>query len=560
MKTPNVNRGNQYARDVMDDKIPACKWIKLACKYHLAELEKSKSKRHPFYFDRSAAERALEFKQLFPHAKGKWAKTGETILLQPWQCFFWANVFGWKVRKTKRRRYRRALLFVPRKNGKSLDAATTGLYMLAADGEHGAEIYSGATTEEQAWQVFRPAKILAAAVPDFVDHFGVGVNASNINIVDTNSRFEAVIGNPGDGGSPSCAIIDEYHEHDNDDLFDTMETGMLAREQPLLVVITTAGVNLAGPCYLLQLDLQKSLEGVIEQTDTFGMIYTIDKDDDWKDINSLKKANPNFGVSVDADILLSRLQTAIGNARKQAVFKTKHLNVWVGARNVFFNIERWNQSCNKLLHPNLFEENRCWIGLDLSSKVDIAALRIVFELGENRYASFGKYYLPEAAIENGVNDHYAGWMRDGWLTITDGEIIDFNVIKEDIIDLCTVFDVEEVCYDPFQATKLVTELMDEGIPVVEIRPTVLNFSEPMKEMDGLIRSKKILHNGDPVYTWMLSNTVAKVDAKDNVYPRKERAENKIDGVISEIMVFNRILSEDPDNLDDILDDPLRADL
>jgi phage terminase large subunit-like protein len=215
----------------------------------------------------------------------------------------------------------------------------------------------------------------------------------------------------------------------------------------------------------------------------------------------------------------------------------------VGARDAYFNVERWRSCADSKLKLADFEGQSCYIGLDLASKVDIAALEVLIPLGMGEYVRFGKYYLPEAAIENGVNEHYQGWMRDGLLTITDGEIIDFNVIKEDIVELTTMFQVEEVAYDPFQATMLVTELMNEGVPVVEMRPTVLNFSEPMKYLDAVIRSKTIQHNDDPIMTWMISNVVAKTDAKDNVYPRKERDENKIDGVIALIMALSRCMND-----------------
>jgi len=197
------------------------------------------------------------------------------------------------------------------------------------------------------------------------------------------------------------------------------------------------------------------------------------------------------------------------------------------------------------------------LGLDLASKVDIAALEILFPIDDQDYVRFGRYYLPEATVEQTANEHYGGWMRDGRLIVTEGEIIDFNRIKDDILELCSQFHVEEVAYDPHQATMLVTELMTEGVPVVEMRPTVLNFSEPMKTLDALIRAKQIRHDDDPVMTWMVSNVVAREDAKENVYPRKERAENKIDGVVALIMALGRAMNADPgENIDDFLNDPI----
>ena len=558
MKYKGTKKGHKYAVDVVAGKVVACKWIVLACQKYLDDLKKSSKRNFKYEFDEKAAERVLMFKQMMPHTKGKWAQQRLTLKLEPWQCFFNMNIFGWKSKKTGLRRYRKALLIVPRKNGKSAEAATTGLYMLSSDDEYGAEVYSGATTEKQAWEVFRPAKLMATRAEGFIEATGVEVNASNINILENGSRFEPIIGNPGDGQSPSCAIIDEYHEHKDDKVLDTMETGMGAREQPLMLVITTAGDNIAGPCYQMQIDAQKALEGVIESEQTFALIYTVDKGDDWASVESLKKANPNFGVSVSEEFLLARLQDAKNNARKQSVYKTKHLNIWVGSRDAFFNIERWNESADNTLKIEDFYGKKAYIGMDLASKVDIAAVEILID-NDGELVRFGKYYLPESALESTASDHYAGWAKDGWLTITDGEIIDFSEIEQDILDLCSHFQVDQLAYDPFQATMLATRLMAEGVPIIELGATVKNFSEPMKQLDGLVRSRQIAHNGDPVMTWMMSNVVAKVDAKDNVFPRKEKDEYKIDGPVALIMALNRQMNDDIGSLDSFLDNPLSVD-
>jgi len=558
MKYKGTKKGHKYAVDVVAGKVVACKWIVLACQKYLDDLKKSTKRNFPYTFDEKAAERVLMFKQMMPHTKGKWAQQKLTLKLEPWQCFFNMNIFGWKSKKTGLRRYRKALLIVPRKNGKSAEAATTGLYMLSSDDEYGAEVYSGATTEKQAWEVFRPAKLMAARADGFMEATGVEVNASNINILENGSRFEPIIGNPGDGQSPSCAIIDEYHEHKDDKVLDTMETGMGAREQPLMLVITTAGDNIAGPCYQMQIDAQKALDGVIESDQTFALIYTIDKGDEWASVDSLKKANPNFGVSVSEEFLLARLQDAKNNARKQSVYKTKHLNIWVGSRDAFFNIERWNESADSTLKIEDFYGKKAYLAMDLASKVDIAAIEILID-NDGELVRFGKYYLPEAALESTASDHYAGWAKDGWLTITDGEIIDFAEIEADILDLCGKFQVDQLAYDPFQATMLATRLMAEGVPIIEIGATVKNFSEPMKQLDGLVRSRQITHNADPVMTWMMSNVVAKVDAKDNVFPRKEKDEYKIDGPVALIMALNRQMNDDVGSLDSFLDDPISVD-
>lgn len=538
----HVQKAERYARGVINGDILAGEFIRLACVNHIEDLGRQSSHNFPYYFKDHSANRVCKFIESFDHVKGKWAAHGEALKLEDWQCFFICCVFGWLKKSNNLRRYRVAELYVPRKNGKSFLASAIGLYMLTADGEHGAEVYSGATTEKQAWEVFKPAKLMAQKKQEFLDHYDVTVNASNICIFETGAKFEPLIGNPGDGSSPSCAIIDEYHEHKDDRLLDTMITGMGAREQPLALVITTAGDNIAGPCYAAQLESQKRLTGAISESEIFSLIYTIDAGDDWTTVDALKKANPNYGVSVSAEFLQARLNEALTNARKQATYKTKHLNVWVGSRNAYFNLQRWTSTNNPDLKLEDFLGMPCYMGLDLASRVDIAAISLLFPLENGDFARFGRYFLPETAIENSGNEHYRGWAIDGWLTITDGEIIDFNEIKTEILEMCTKFEAIELAFDPFQATMLITELMNEGVNVVEVRPTVLNFSEPMKTLDGLIRAGKIQHNADPVYSWMLSNVTAKMDKKENVYPNKESEGNKIDGVVSDLMALNRAIA------------------
>lgn len=556
-KFPHVDLALQYAKAVVAKKIPACKWVRLACKRHISDLAKAKKRTFAYRFDAEKAEKVCKFIELLPHTKGQWAAKSEKLRLEAWQCFKTSCLFGWVRKQDNLRRFRRALILEPRKNAKSTWAAGVGLYMLTADGEHGAEVYSGATTEKQAWEVFRPARLMALKTPALLSAYGLTINASNLHIIGNSSRFEPIIGKPGDGASPSCSIVDEYHEHDTDDLLDTMETGMGAREQPLSLIITTAGDNLAGPCYATMQEAQKMLEGVTPNEELFALIFTIDPTDDWTSDLALRKANPNYDVSVSGEFLRARQREAVNNARKAGTFKTKHLNMWVQSRSAYFNIQRWMESAVPGIKLEDFAKQPCRIGMDLAAKVDIAALEIIFRLADCtcetakaleakgfEYARFGKYFLPEATIEQGENEHYRGWTNcpEAWITPHDGEMIDYVDIRDTVIEMTGQFQVLEVAYDPHQAMMMVSELMTKGIPVIEVRPLVLNFSEPMKQMDGLIRSKKTAHNGDPVYTWMLSNVVAKPDAKDNVYPRKDRDENKIDGPVAHMMALARYLS------------------
>jgi len=542
-----VGTATGYAQAVVKGKIAACKWVKLACKKHLDELKASRRRVFPYYFDPDAANKVCTFLSLMPHTKGKWARKRETITLEPWQCFAFCVLFGWKIKKNDRRRYRKAYFAVPRKNGKSIIGSGIGLFMFAADGEFGAEVYSGATTEAQAWEVFRPAKQMLERTPQLQEALGAEVWAKALLSPADGSRFEPVIGKPGDGASPSCAIVDEYHEHDTSELVDTMETGMGAREQPLLLMITTAGFNIAGPCFDQEQDAKKVLEGVLDDPELFALIYTIDEGDDWTSPAVLRKANPNFGISVDEDFLLAQQRQATQSASKQTRFKTKHLNIWCSAKSAWLNMLEWNKCADLTLRPEQFRGERCYITLDLASRSDVCVIMLMFvrELeGKQHFYLFGHYYLPEHAIENDPKNSnaYRKWVIEGFLQQHDGAEIDFDLIEEDTLALIGHYGPEEVVFDPFRAAQLEQRLTKRGITAVEVGQTVKNLSLPMKEFESAIKAGRVHHDGNPLLTWMASNVVAKLDAKDNIYPRKEKPEQKIDGIVATIMGVARAIS------------------
>lgn len=546
MASPLVNAANKYARDVVAGKVVAGKYVRLAAKRHLDDLAKSKDKAFPFYFDADAAERACAFIELLPHSKGKWARDGLRLVLSPWQCFIVAVLFGWMRRKNRFRRFRELYAEIPRKNGKSQLGAGIGLYMLIADEEYGAEIYSGATTEKQAWEVFGPARQMIARTPGLQKAAGVEVWAKALAIPLDGSKFEPIIGKPGDGSSPSCALIDEFHEHDTPDLIDTMQTGMGAREQPLTAIITTAGYNLGGPCFDKHTEVKRVLDGLIENDELFGIIFSIDEADDWADPKSLIKANPNYGVSLDGDFLLAQQRRATMNPIEQNRFKTKHLNVWCSARNAWMNMQQYNMLADASLSLDEFEGEESWFVLDLASKNDICAFIQLFKRrlnGLDHYYAFGRYYLPTDAIEENKSNQalYRKWVIQGHLIATEGAEIDFDVIREDVKQLGTRFDVQEVAYDPWRATQLAHQLAKDGATVVEFRQTVQNMSPAMKEVMAAVKGGRFHHDGNPCLAWMFSNVTAKEDAKENIYPRKEKPEQKIDGPVAVIMAVGRAM-------------------
>ncbi len=542
-----AERANQYAEDVRDGKVPACLLVKLACARHLADIVASVGDDYLYRFDHAAANKVCGFVELMPHIKGKWAARHEKIRLENWQCFMIAVPFGWLRKADGFRRFRRVYVEVPRKNAKSTVTAALGNYMFAFDDEHGAEVYSGAGSEKQAWEVFGPARLMAMGTPAFMKKFGVDANAKNLSITATASKFEAIIGKPGDGGSPSFSITDEYHEHATAEQYDTMVTGMGAREQPMAWVITTAGSDTAGPCYALRAELVDVLEGKVTNDEMFGLVYGIDDGDDWSDPSIVQKANPNLGVSVFGDYLLSQQRDAVNEPRKQSTFKTKHLNVWVTAASPFFNSEQWSRLGDESLSREDFAGEACYKGLDLASKLDLSASVDVFErtVGDvQHYYVFAKCYCPEERTRAPENRHYAGWATEGHLITTPGNVTDYDYIERSLIEDAEVFRIVSLGFDPWHGTQLATHLTAEGIECVEVPQTAKNLSDPMKWIQALIVDGRIHHDGNPVMAWGIGNVTAQVDRNDNVFPRKEKAANKIDPAVALIIAMSRAVDSE----------------
>lgn len=452
-------------------------------------------------------------------------------------------------KKTGLRRFREVYEEIARKNAKSTQAAGIAIDMFCIDGEFGAEVYTGATSEKQAYEVFRPAKLMIQRTPALMKKAGIAVNVSNMHRPSDGSRFEPLIGKPGDGSSPHCAVVDEFHEHDTSELYDTMDTGMGARDQPLMLVITTAGDNIEGPCYDMRDRVIEMLEGVVEDERLLGFIFTIDKDDDWKDPAILIKANPNIGVSVDYEYLVNQQKKAINRVSFQNRFKTKHLNVWVQSMDSYFNIEDWNKCYDPALKLDDFLNQPFLACLDLASKIDICAyVKLFWKVIEGKihyYCIAPTFYLPRETIE--FNDSkrqaelYQKWVNQGFITEYDGAEIDFNIIVHDVLEDADKYALTEIPHDEWGAFQIAAEFTNQGYTPVKIPKTTKVFSPAMKELDAAIRGGRFHHDGNPVMRWMIGNVVAKVDANENVFPRKEKAHKKIDGAVATFMGINRVL-------------------
>ncbi|AHG63178.1 terminase large subunit [Advenella mimigardefordensis] len=556
-KHPAVEQAHKFARDVLAGKIPACRYVALACQRHFDDLDKSKDPEYLYWFDEKEAQRRIALMELLPFVKGEWGFKRQLVTLEPWQKFGIACTFGWKRRSDNMRRFRESYWEVNRKNGKSVIAAAVGIVMFCADGEYGAEVYSGATTEKQAWEVFRPAKSMIKRTPLLMDAAGIEVNASNMNRPSDGSRFEPIIGNPGDGASPSCSIVDEYHEHDSDDLYTTMLTGMGARKQPLMFIITTAGANIEGPCYDKRREVVEMLEGTVPNDELFGWIWTIDESDDWRDPAVLAKANPNLGVSVYENYLISQQQRAIKQARFTNTFKTKHLGVWVTAKSGFFNVSDWESLKDTTLTLEQFDSQPCVLGFDLARKLDMNSMARLFWRdidGKRHYYSVApKFWVPEDTIFDNENqrmaERFQKWVNTGHLTPTDGAEVDYRDILEEAKEANRLNPVQVSPIDPHGATNLSHQLDDEGLAPVTITQNYTNLSDPMKELEAAIASGRFHHDGNPIMTWCIGNVIGKFlpGNDDVVRPIKQGNDNKIDGAVALIMAVGQIMTAQEDD-------------
>lgn len=575
MSNRYVEAAEAYSRAVVAGEIPVCKWTRLAVERQLADLAREPGPDWPWVFSAEAAERPCAFIELLPHIKGKWARERRLIELELWQCWILTTVFGWVHRETGLRRYREGYVEVPRKNAKSTLSSGLGLFMLAADGEHGAEVYSAATTRDQARIVFDDARAMAERTPDLRTWLGVAIMQHSLTVAHTASKFTplAAEGSTLDGLNVHFAVIDELHAHKTRAVHDVIDTARGAREQSLLWNITTAGTDRSGICYERRTHVTKLLDGVIEDPAMFGVIYTIDDGDDPFQPTSWAKANPNWNKSVLPDDMQAAARKAEAMPSALSNFLTKRLNVWVSGESPWMDMRAWERCADTSLRDlstYAGQGIKVWAGLDLAQKKDFAALVVVFEhefersvgtvfdptkraddsahyqrqrVVDRKWSVHTRLYLNELAIQESGNAHLSGWARQGYVTVTDGDITDFDVVADDMRQLCHDFDVQEIAFDPALSMYFAGKLIEEGLPLVEITQRSLFFTPPLIQVENLVLEKKLAHDGNPVMGWMVSNLVVK-ESKFNELksPTKERPENKIDGPIAMLMALGRALA------------------
>lgn len=530
----------RYVEDVLAGRQVACKWVRLACERHVRDLETGAER--GLWFDARAAQVVIAFFSLLKHSKGEWA--GRPVVLEPWQQFVLANIFGWK-RADGTRRFRTAILEVARKNGKTTMAAGVGLYLLVADGEPGAEVYSAATKRDQARLSHSEATRMAKASPQLRRE--VRIFKDNIHIPDTASKFEPLGADSDtmDGLNVHGAIVDEIHAHKSRDTWDLLETATGARRQPLMFGISTSGFDRQSLFFSQHEYTEKVLQGVVEDDSWFGICFTIDEEDDWQDEGVWVKANPNLGVSKKWDDMRRKAARAREMPSAQNAFQRLELDIWTHAETKWVNLEHW-RACGKAVDANGLRGRTCYGGLDLSSNTDTSALVLMFppQTEEDDYVVLCRFWIPEESMHERVRRDrvpYDVWVRQGFMTATPGNVIDYEWILDQIYEDANMFDIQELAFDRWGATKIQTELMElfgEEF-LVGFGQGFVSMSAPMKELEKLILGHRVAHGNNPVLTWMADNLVAREDPAGNIKPDKEKSRERIDGMVALIMALDR---------------------
>lgn len=561
-----VSDGIQYAERVLSGEIVAGELVHLACQRFLNDLEHGPER--GIYFSEDRAQHILDFYNFIPHVKG--ALAGKPIELMAWHVFILINIFGFVIPLIDEmtgeqmldddgdtilvRRFRTAYDEVARKNAKSTLSSGIGLYMTGADGEGGAEVYSAATTRDQARIVFDDAKNMIKKAPRSLGRL-FGHVKLNIHQERSASKFEPLSSDANnlDGLNIHCGIVDELHAHRTRDVWDVLETATGARLQSLLFAITTAGSNKEGICFEQRDYAIKVLRGVVEDDTYFAMIYTLDEGDDPFDEKNWPKANPGLGICKRWDDMRRLAKKAKEQVAARPNFFTKHLNIWVTAECAWMDMDRWAK-CADIASDDELRNWPLWVGVDLANKIDICAAVKTWLAPNGHTHTKSKFWIPEGRLETApkhIAELYRKWADAGYLDLTDGDVIDHGYIKSEIEAWVKGESLKEIAFDPWSATQFSLALAEEGLPLVEVAQTVKNLSESMKSVQADVYGNKIHHDGNPVMTWMMANVTVKPDKNDNIFPNKSTPENKIDGPVALFTAKSRLLVNGGDDKQDL---------
>jgi phage terminase large subunit-like protein len=495
-----------------------------------------------YWFDEEAAERAVQFfSKCLTHTKGEWA--GQPLKLDDWQADqIIRPLFGWK-RKDGTRKYRTAFIMIPRKAGKSTLAAGIANILLFADGEPGAEVYSAAADREQAAIVFEMAKgMIDASEPlrsrstSYKRSIVVPSTASSYKVLSSDAYTKH-------GLSAHGIVIDEVHALPNRELWDVLTTSTGARRQPLTVAITTAGYDRHSLCYELYDYAVKVRDGIINDEAFLPVIFEADKDDDWTKPETWRKAHPGLGVSVKEEYFAAECAKAQQLPGYENTFKRLLLNIWTEQNTRWLPMETWDQCAEEL--PDL-SGRICYAGLDLATTTDIAALVLAFQIeGKVHFLPF--FFVPQEGIKRrSERDRvpYVDWVRQGHIIATEGNVIDYDVIRAKINELAEQYHIKEIAIDRWNATQLSTQLSGDGFEMIGFGQGFGSMSAPTKELERRVLAKEINHGGNPVLRWMASNVSIKQDPAGNMKPDKSKSTERIDGIVASLMALGRVMESD----------------
>ncbi len=525
--------------------------MKLACQRHLRDIEEGHKR--GLHWDLAAARHGIGFYGYLRHGKGEFA--GKPFQLEPWQQFYVGCAFGWK-REDGFRRFTTALLVVGKKNGKSTLLAGSALYCFVADGEKGAEVYAAATKKDQAKLVFDEAKRMVRGSLPLKSRIRVLKN--NMSVAATYSKFEPLSADAdaADGINPSFVSVDELHRHKTRALLDLMAEGSGAREQPFLMIITTGGDDNPESPYNTELDHAKDvLEGTVEDDSYFALLYLLDKGDDWRDPKNWIKANPNLGVSVKLQDMKNRIVKAKNSPSAASNFKRLRLNINQSEAQRAIDMEKWAACSRQAIDFDALVGRRCCTAIDLSSKIDITAQANVFppDPGENQYRVQMRFWMPEENIEEAERRDkvpYRRWVEQGWIEATPGNVVDQEAMYLALQEDRRLYRIEDIAFDPYNATHLSTRLMDSGLPVVEFPQTIRTYNEPTKRLLELIVAGQFDHGNNPVLNWMAGSMKVIADTKENMMPSKKHSRRRIDGITACIMGVGRVMAAGENTLPD----------
>lgn len=552
-----------YAEDVLSGDIVAGEMVRLACQRHLDDLTRSDLVWRP-----KVAEAYLQFFRVgLVHTIG--AYHGKPFEPLPWQAFILANLYGWH-RPDGSRRFNYSYISMARKQGKTTLMAGAALAALVMDREQGAEVYSAATKRDQARILFDEARRMVNASPALRKY--VEANRHRIEAPQINGKMEYLSsdGKRLDGTNPHCSIIDEYHAHPTDEVFNVLKSGMQARRNPLHLTITTAGLNKEVPCYKLHQTAREVLRGIKTDDSLFAIIYELDEEDhaEWTDPRHWVKANPSLGATITTEALRKQCTQALNMGTSfETEFKTKHLNLWTSASSVWIQDEAW-MACRG---PEELPENRskCVGGLDLAAVSDLTALVLSWE-HEDKVFVRGEYWLPrdtfEAVIASNPGHIYRDFEHLPNFHLTDGNVTDFASIRRilsgvHLKDGVQTYDpdnwmqrteVEAIAFDRHNSTQIAIDLSDDGVPLAPYGQGFVSMSPGAKELEVLVRSGRLSHDGDPVLRWAIANVELRQDPAGNIKPDKGKSAAKIDPAVALVMAIGERLRRPPSISDDML--------